>query len=90
MSASGKYLPHIALADAMVDDFEVNDWLVELFNCFPKLMFKRHKTGPLLSSSKQQAAYKGQMPWLELKGSAILLAFKRLQWIKNGEVINLQ
>ena len=58
MPPLGKYLPRIAPADTMVIDFGVKNWVVALQNRFLKLLlaFKRHKTDPLCSSSKQQAA----------------------------------
>jgi hypothetical protein len=52
----GKYLPRIASPDAMVINFGKK---IELCCCeiiVPKLAFERHKTDPLLSSLKQQAA----------------------------------
>jgi hypothetical protein len=54
--ALGKYLPRIAPADATGINFGVK---IKLWCCefaVPKLAFKRLKTNPLLSSSKQQAA----------------------------------
>jgi hypothetical protein len=52
---------------------------IELWRCETavlKLAFKRHKTNPLLSSSKQQAAQKGQTPQFKPESSAIFLAIK--------------
>jgi hypothetical protein len=43
---------------------------------------------PLLSSSMQQAAYKYEMPRLELKSLPSFLAIKCCQQMKNQEVIN--
>ncbi len=51
----------------------------ELWRCETavlKLAFKRDKTDPLLSSSKQQAALKGRIPRFKPKSSAIFLAIK--------------
>ena len=52
----GKNLPRVASADAMVIDFGSK---IELRHCeatVSKLVFKSHKTDPLLSTSKQKAA----------------------------------
>jgi hypothetical protein len=56
MPSLGKYLPHIAPADAMVVDFGVKNELRYCEMAVSKLPFKRHKMDPLLSSPKQQAA----------------------------------
>jgi hypothetical protein len=65
--------------------------IIELWRCeiaVPKLAFERHKTDPLLSSSKGQAAKKGQMPQLKPKRSAMILAIKSYKQTKIDEVTN--
>ena len=62
---------------------------IELWHCetaVSKLAFKRHKTDPLLSSSKQQAAWKGQTPRLKPKSLAIFVAIKRVTMDKIGDI----
>jgi hypothetical protein len=54
------------------------------------LAFKRHETDPLLTSSKQQAAKKGQTGQLELKSSAVFPAIKPKKQTGFGEVTKLQ
>ena len=71
---SGKYLPRIAPADAMVVNFGVKNQVVALWNRFLKQAFKRHEANTVLSSSKRQAAQKGRTPLLNLKSTANFLA----------------
>jgi len=54
MPPSGNYWPCITPVDAMVINLGVKLWRCEI--SVPKQAFKRHKTNPLLSSSKQQVA----------------------------------
>ncbi len=87
----GKYSPHISLADAMVIDFGVKIELWRYETAVPKLAFKRHNMDPLLSSSKQQAAWKGRTPqWSKPKSTAMFLAIKLKQRTKIVEVANHQ
>jgi hypothetical protein len=55
MPPSGEYSPRIALADVMVIDFDVKNRVVALWKSLSEASVKRHKTDPLLSSSKRQA-----------------------------------
>jgi hypothetical protein len=72
----GKFSPRIAAKDTMVINFGIKMQVMGLQNHFSKLAFNRHQTNPLLSLSKQQAAWKNQMPQSELKISADFLAIK--------------
>jgi len=52
---SGNCLHRIAPEAAMVINFGSKTYLWQCEIAIPKLVFKRHKTAPLVSSSKQQA-----------------------------------
>ena len=74
---SGNYSPRIASADAMVINFCVKNWVVALWKSLFEACVQRHETDPLLSSLKQQAAWKGRTPRLKPKSTANFLAIKR-------------
>ena len=99
MPPSVEYLRRIALAAAMVDEFEWNtqntnkQLLASNYSTFWSLVVCENfnpKMDPLLSSSMQQASCKCEMPRFELKRShTSFLAIKRCHRTKFEKVIKL-
>ncbi len=99
MPPSVNFLRHFAPAATMVDEFEWNtqntnktQLLASNYCTFRALVVCENfnpKTGPLLSSSMQQALCKWEMPRLELKSSRSFLAIKRYQRTKSKKVFKL-